>query len=73
MTMNFIVNGKIVSENELEKMFDYMLDEPKWPTVAGMEIAPSRILKAVDADAYRQSLYDWADCEGYYEYEGETK
>lgn len=72
MTIDFInTNGDIVSDYELENMFDDVLDANEdWPTVNGIQFAPSRVLKLADPAAYREGLNNWIDSEGYDEYEG---
>lgn len=40
------------------------LNAGEWPTVAGMEFAPSDILKELDPIAFRTGFHDWLDAEG---------
>ena len=44
--------------------YDDTINEQEWPTVAGMEFAPSDILRELDPIAYRCGFNDWADAEG---------
>ena len=61
-----------ITEQDLEDMFDDMLDEQGEVEVAGSTLYPSRILKACDPVAYRCGLNDYADAliEDGYDVEG---
>ena len=55
---------KYISEHEAEALYAELIDECH-PTIKifGMEYAPSRVLKQIDATAYKCSFNDWLDAE----------
>ena len=51
--------------SETVEAYDAMLNEThEWPTVAGVNFAPSDILREVDPVAYKGGWLDWCDAEG---------
>lgn len=51
--------------SETVEAYDAMLNEVhEWPTVAGINFAPSDILRSVDPIAYKSGWLDWCDAEG---------
>lgn len=56
-------DGLPVTEYELLGRFDDVLDFDGLVSVAGLEYAPSRVLKEVDPIAYRESFLNWINYE----------
>ena len=57
----------MITESELETMFDETLDSEGTVMVGGYEFYPSRILETLDPTAYRCGMADYADslmCDG---------
>lgn len=52
------------SISESVAAYDDMLNEQEWPTVAGMEFAPSDILRERDPIAYKCGWLDYMDALG---------
>lgn len=51
--------------SETVNAYDDMLNDiHEWPTVAGINFAPSDILRSVDPIAYKSGWLDWCDGEG---------
>ena len=55
----------ITTMSEAIEAYDEMLNEVyTWSDVAGINFAPSDILREVDPIAYRVGFHDWLDGEG---------
>lgn len=54
------------SISETVDAYDAMLNDTGsvWPTVAGLDFAPSDILRGLDPIAYKCGWIDWCDSEG---------
>lgn len=51
--------------SETVEAYDVMLNEcHEWPNVAGINFAPSDILRSIDPIAYKCGWIDWCDSEG---------
>lgn len=51
-------------EEAKDSFNEFLNDTHSWPLIAGIEFAPSDILKEVDPVAYRCYLADYLDGEG---------